>query len=359
MQANHKQPQKNHTVASEMLDIDNNYNLEAAESSSNFIQRIGFWLSTITSAASIATLLYNATLEALQQVFPDINQIVNNSSFIWGLIAGASLVLGFRLAMLMDFHLINIHGRAALTELFIFYKIWTTKKQNAALGRYRSGITFFRVVNATIQLLFLFIGYAASFFTSFLGSNEIGYYVMKNDGKVTSDKINKIEADKKKSLDDYTGQYKTALDEFYSQRKKTIEAQIKPYEKAFNKRNSVAMFKVDSTIKAINTQTANEEKRLNVALDKATKDWEDAHGFDFENQLNKAKKESYSKDNAENMFKSGLKFVGTFAITFSVLILVLQCMGEVSKKDIVAKEVDINKIVQAGTQGKNSNNNPN
>ncbi len=356
---NKQQPPKNQSIPNEMLDIDNNQNLEAAEYSSNFIQRIGFWLSTITSATSITALLFLAAIEGLQQIFPDIQKTVNDSWLIWGAIGGICVFLAFNLAKLMDFHLIDIHGRAGLTEYFIFYKLWTVKKQDAALGRYRNGITFFRVVNATIHLLFLFVGYAASFFTSFLGSNQIGDFAIKNDGNDAQTKINAIKTAETNSFNGYTAQYKNALEQLKKQKQQLIDQQTKPYRKALEKGNSAAIFKADSINKAINTQFAKAEQKANEEFDKAAKDWKDSHGWSFANSLAKAKEESNSKDNGKEMLKSGLKFIGTFAITFSVLILVLQCMGEVNKKEIVPKEVDINKIVQAGTQGKNSNNNPN
>ena len=357
MAQNQKHHNEQNAEPPKMLDIDNSDNLEAASQSNNKFKRLGFWVSVITSSISLYYIFMAVSMEMLKPIFPDIENFVNSNWVSWGLHTATCLYLAYRLASLMDFYLIDIHGRAGITEYIIFFRIWSVKKQNESLGKYRNGITFARAFNATANLLLLFVGYFLSFMTSLLGSAEVGRMLLPSDATVKSAKINAIIEERKQSKKAIEAPFVEALALIEAKKDMQIKEQAKPYSKAALKGNAIAVFKLDSIRKSVNAQYLGKEKEIAKNYGAAMEEWDNTEGKKYRGELKAIDDESESRGRMSNMVSSGAKYSGTFAVTFSVVLLILQCFNEVGAKQITWKEVDLTVVSEAAKKGQQGKSN--
>jgi hypothetical protein len=355
--ANHN---KNLQYPEEMLDIDNSENLTAADQSYNRLKTTGFWVSVGTSALALCLIFRAVSLEMLTPIIPNIQTFIDSNWFSWGIHIAACAYLAYKLASLLDFYLIDIHGRAGITEYIIFFEIWSSRRNNPNLGKYRSGITFPRVFNATANLVLLFIGYFLSFMTSLLGSAEVGKMLLPSNASDSTAKINSIISRKNSSRNSALAEYNGALDAITAEKFATIKEQSKPYFKAAQKLNKVALFKIDSIRKDVEAQYAERQSKAQKAYNETESSWQTTLGISFDKEIKEVEKRDKGKENMSNLVSNGATYSGTFAVSFSVLIIILQCFNDVGKKPFVKSQSSSRDIVEGsrkGEQGKSNSNN--
>ena len=154
-------------------------------------------------------------------------------------------------------------------------------------------------------------------------------------------------------------EYKEALELITAGQFAAIKEQSKPYFKAAQKLNKVALFKIDSIRKDIQAQYAERQSKAEKAYTVADSTWEANLGGSFDREITEVKNRDKGKENMSNLVSNGATYSGTFAVSFSVLIIILQCFNEVGKKPFVKSQSAARDIVEGSRKGENGKSNSN
>lgn len=320
------------------LDMPNHNNREEGQKSIITLKGFFFWVSTVTSTIGLRGLLGMIIIELLKQVFPEIQTYANNSGVAGWLFLIAVGFSAFFIARKTDFTLIDRHGKIAITEFVIFYRIWRDKKHNPNLGVYQMNISFTRVFTATYHFLLFSLGLSTSFFTSLNGS-KLSANMVANDGSETTQKVETIEAEKQKSKDNATAKYDKELAALEKQKAADIQAATAPYQKAIKRANSTALFKRDSIIAFYNKAYSARIAAVSNNITNAINNWNTNVSGNYEKQIEKAKNKDENRDAFIKMFGVAVLYLGTFAVCFGVMSLFSESLHEVDAMKYEYQEV--------------------